>query len=170
MKDRIITGYHFTGDKLRNGASIPPIGEWLKHDGPILPCRSGLHMSECPMDALNYAPGPMLHKVELKGSLISHGNPIDKWVGSERRIIATVDATALLREAARSWALDVIHLWDAPAVVKQYLETGDESLRDAAWAAAWAAARDAARDAAYNQHKEDFLNAVEAEFTIQQTP
>jgi hypothetical protein len=37
----------------------------------------------------------------------------------------------------RQCALDVIDLWDAPAVVRQYLETGDESLRASAWDAAW---------------------------------
>ena len=53
-------------------------------------------------------------------------------------------------------ALEVVHLWDCPAIVMRYLETQDESIRDAAedaaedaaWdagdaagAAAWAAAR-----------------------------
>ena len=132
----IITGYHFTKDTLRNGEPIPPIGEWLKHEGKIIPCKLGLHMSEHPFDALQYAPGNILHKVELRGDLQSHGDPIDKWVGRERKIIATIDAEKLLREAARKFALDVVHLWDAPKIVKEYLETGNEDLRDAAWAAA----------------------------------
>ena len=50
-------------------------------------------------------------------------------------------------------ALQVVHLWDCPDVVKRYLETGDEGLRDAArttaLAAAWGAAQDAARAAAW---------------------
>jgi len=61
------------------------------------------------------------------------------------------------RRVARRIEMDVIHLWDAPPIVKQYLETGDESLRSAAWdaardaasAAAWAAAWDAASAAAW---------------------
>ena len=53
-----------------------------------------------------------------------------------------------IRRFARECALDVIHLWDAPPIVKKYLETGDEKLRAAAWAAAWAA-RAAARAAAW---------------------
>ena len=36
------------------------------------------------------------------------------------------------------------HLWDCPDIVRQYLETGDESIREAAHAAAWDAARAAA--------------------------
>ena len=43
--------------------------------------------------------------------------------------------------------MSVIHLWDAPDVVRQYLETGDESLRDAAQAAAQVAVWDAAQAA-----------------------
>ena len=69
-----------------------------------------------------------------------------------RTYVGVVEATVLLRQFARECALDVIHLWKAPEVVVQYLKTGDESLRDVAWAAArdaaWAAARDAARAAA----------------------
>jgi hypothetical protein len=72
-----------------------------------------------------------------------------------RRILWRLEAGDLLRRFARECAADVLHLWDAPQVVKDYLKGGDESLRaaarDAAWAATWAAAWDAAtaaRDAA----------------------
>ena len=147
-----IRGYHFTGATLRNGEPIPGIGVWLKHAGPVVPCESGLHMSEHPLDALQYAPGNTLHLVELRGDLINHeGNygRRDKWVGRERRILASRDAEGMLRAFARRCALDVVHLWKAPDVVKLYLESGDESLRaaarDAAWDAAWDAARDAQR-------------------------
>jgi len=134
-------GYHFTADRLRNGEPIPAIGEWLEYDGDIVPCRSGLHASEHPFDALQYAPGNLLHRVELEGDLQSHGEPVDKWVGRCRRILATIDAEPLLQEFARWCALQVIHLWDAPAVVREYLETGDESKR----AVAEEAAREATR-------------------------
>jgi hypothetical protein len=146
-------GYHFTTDTLRDGRPIPPIGEWLEHTGPIVPCESGLHASEHPFDALQFAPGWMLHHVELEGGLVPHGDPVDKWVGRRRRILASIDATDLLRAFARWCVLQVIDQWDAPAVVREYLETGDESKREAARVAAWDArvaagdARDAARDA-----------------------
>jgi len=143
-----IYGHHFTGATLRNGHPLPEINAWLKHDGPVEPCKSGLHCSEHPFDALTYAPGNLLHKVELRGDLLPHGNPVDKWVGRERKIVATIDATKLLFAFARSCALDVVHLWDAPAVVKNYLATGNPAIRAAAWDAAWAAAWDAARAAA----------------------
>lgn len=129
-------GYHFSGNRLRDGRPIPPIGEWLEHHGPVEPCVSGLHASEHPFDALQYAPGTLLHRVELEGDLQPHGKPIDKWVGRRRRIIASIDATDLLRAFARWCALQMIDLWYAPAVVRKYLETGDETLRATALCAA----------------------------------
>ena len=134
-------GYHFTDKTLRNGHPIPPIGEWLEHEGKIVPCESGLHASVHPYDALRYAPGAYMHIVELEGDLQGHGDPVDKHVGRRRRILRTIDASDMLREFARWCALQVIHLWDAPEVVREYLETGDKNLSAAARAAARVAAR-----------------------------
>ena len=103
----------------------------------------GLHASGHPFDALRYAPGSTLHLVHLDGELIAHGSPVDKIAARRRKIVATIEAEPLLREFTRKCALSVIHLWDAPEVVKQYLTTGDESLR--------AAAGDAERVAAEEQ-------------------
>jgi hypothetical protein len=140
-----IKAYHFFGDTLRDGSPVPPDGEWLRVDPDRIElCSHGLHASLDPFDALQYAPGPNLAIVELSGRVVQGD---DKLVASERRIIARIDATDLLRTFARQCALDVIDMWDAPAVVRQYLETGDESLRKAARAAVRDAARAAARDA-----------------------
>ncbi len=143
----MMRAYHFTGSTLRGGSPLPPIGGWLEYEGQIVPCESGLHASEHPFDALRYAPGSLLHLIELEGDLQPHGDPIDKWVGRRRKILVTIDASKLLREFARWCARQVLHLWDAPQVVKDYLAIGDESLRAAAEAAAWAA-RDVAWAAA----------------------
>ena len=143
-------GYHFTAETLRDGRAIPPIGEWLEHEGPIEPCVSGLHASEHPFDAFSFAPGNLLHRVELEGDLQSHGAPINKWAGCRRRILGSIDAEPILREFARWCALQVIHLWDAPTIVREYLEPKRAAARDAAWAAAWAAAEAAAWDAAWD--------------------
>jgi hypothetical protein len=152
--------YHFTGKTLRDGKPVPAIGEWLELPAEIsiVACPSeddlrngcgGLHASPDAFDALQYAPGSLLHRVELDGDIVSHGSPVDKFAARRRKIVATIDAESLLWEYARKCALSVIHLWDAPEVVNRYLETGDESLRAAARAAAWDAARDAAWDAAW---------------------
>lgn len=164
--------YHFTGDELIDGQPIPPIGQTLVYPGKIELRVQGYHWSRTPWQALQYAPGPLLHKVRIGGEVIEH--PDDNGVSSERTIIASIDATYLCRRFAADQALSVAHLWDMPQVVLDYLTTLDESLRaaareaaaeasrfttargaawtgarDAAWAAAreataWAAARDAA--------------------------
>jgi hypothetical protein len=134
-------GYHFTDGKLRDGRPLPPIGEWLIHDGPIIVCKRGLHASEEPLDALNYAPGPFLDRVELDGELQPHGDPVDKWAGRLRRRIGGIDATELLWNFARWCALQVIDEWYAPEIMREYLETADPALRQAAGEAARAAWR-----------------------------
>ena len=133
--------YHFVGKTLRDGRPIPPDGEWLEHDGPLVMCESGLHASTHPFDALEYAPGDTLCLVELGGNMQTEG---DRSVATRRRIIKRIDAEPLLRAFARQQALSVIHLWDAPDVVVKYLKTGDDTLRSAASEAAMAAARSAA--------------------------
>jgi hypothetical protein len=150
-----ILAYHFVGSTLRDGRAVPPDGEWLIHGGPVKMCESGLHASRHPFDALGYAPGETLCRVECADIVQEHS---DKLVCRRRRIVARIDATDLCRAFARACALDVVHLWNAPDVVRQYLETGDETIRAAAMDAAmaawdfamavrWAASWDAARDA-----------------------
>lgn len=100
----------FTGDKLRDGSPVPAIGEW----------RENIVASHHPFDALWHASGCILHKVESED---------DKSVG-RRKIVASIDATELFHGFARWCASQVVDEWDAPAVVHEYLETGDESLRE----------------------------------------
>ena len=141
--------WHFlyTANKLRDGRKAPKDGVVLRHDGKLKICESGLHASLRPVDALQHAPGPILCLVECGGE-IAHQS--DKLVCTERTIIARMDATEMLRYYARMQALSVVHLWDAPDVVLDYLMTGDKSIRAAARDAAWAAARDAVRAAAWD--------------------
>jgi hypothetical protein len=136
--------YHFTSNKLRDGRPIPPTNEWLVHEGEVIMCTSGLHASEQPYDALQYAPGHILHRVELDDVIDTQD---DKVVARRRKIVATIDAAELLHAFARKQALSVIHLWNCPAITKQYLETGDVSMQDAAWSAARSAAQYAAQNA-----------------------
>jgi hypothetical protein len=152
--------YHFVGDTLRNGDPVPANGVTLKWTGHLEFCRSGYHASRKVWQALEFAPGNTLCRVHCGGEMLTAP---DKIVCRERTIIDRIDAEQVLRAFARKCAADVLHLWDAPDVVVEYLRTGDESMRaaarDAAWAAAratraaWdarAAARDAARAAAWD--------------------
>ena len=159
---------------LRDGRPLV-VGQWYEHDGPLVMCESGYHASVLALDALGYAPGAFVSLCEVDGT-IEYGT--DKLVATRRRALWCYDATEVLRLFARQCALDVADLWEMPDIVRQYLETGDESIRDAArdaagvanaaaraanyaardaagyaaWAAAgcaaWAAARCAARDTA----------------------
>ena len=152
----IVVGWWFSREaELPNGDGRAVIvGETLTVDAAkVVPCKYGLHASPLALDALQYAPGSLLWRVELGGRIVSHGDPIDKYAASERKIIAGgIDVSPMLREFARWCALQVIDLWDAPPIVKEYLQTGDEHMRAAAaaWAAAWDAARAAAGAAAWD--------------------
>jgi hypothetical protein len=140
--------WHFVGDTLRDGRPVPEDGVKLVHTSRVIPCQEGLHASAHPMDALTYAPGNTLCLVECGGQIIEHGDPVDKIACSERTIIVRMDAEPLLREFARHCALSVVHLWEPPQVVCDYL-MGDDAARAAARDAARAAARDAAMAAAW---------------------
>lgn len=143
--------WHFVGDALRDGRPVPPDGEWLEHEGEVVLCEAGLHASVDVWDALTYAPGPVLCRVEVDGVIV-RGD--DKLAASRRRILRRVDMTDALRTYARDEARRVMHLWDPPDVVREYLETGQEDIRvvarSAARDAAWHAARDAARATAWD--------------------
>ena len=130
-------------------------------DRPLALCEYGLHASQLPLDALQYAPiHPVTWRVELVGDAL-RGK--DKACAYKRRYIARVkDTDTVLRKFARLCALDVLHLWDAPDVVACYLKTGDESLGAATWDATWAATWDAARDATRDATKAATWDATKA--------
>lgn len=151
-------GWHFVGEKLRDGRPIPRDGVWLEHDGPVVICMSGLHGSRLPWHALRYAPGDVLCRVEFDG-IVDEDD--DKLVARRRRILCRADISETLCYFARMQALSVAHLWTPADVVIEYLMTGDERIKDsardssvvatkAALDAARVAVWDAARDAAWN--------------------
>ena len=146
-----ILAWHFVSDTLRDGRSVPADGEVLRHDGPMELCRSGLHASVKCVDALGYAPGYTLCRVECSCDVEESD---DKLICRERVILNRADSREMLRAWARWCALRVTHLWDSPEVVVEYLTTGDESKRDAAWAAARSAAWNAAWNATWNADRD----------------
>ena len=141
-----VYAWHFTaGNKLRDGSPLPAVGATLKFDKELILCKQGLHASMHPFDALKYAPGDTLHLVHCAGTILHQD---DKLVCTERTIIASFEASEMLRYFARMLALSVLHL--APenmeSVVEDWLMTGDN--RSAAKSAAYSAARSAADYAA----------------------
>ena len=139
--------WHFAGTQMRDGTPLGAPGEIETYDGPLAMYSSGLHASERLLDALDYAPGPLLRRVRLSGEILRYD---DKMVASRREILWECDMAPALRLFARWSALQVRHLWQEPmpGVVLEFLMTGREDIRAAAGDAAMAAARDAAMAAA----------------------
>lgn len=133
------------GKPIMRGGQPLKIGKKYIFDGEPILCVEGYHASIRAIDALGYAPGGFVTLVEMGGTIVLSR---DKLVATERRALWGYDATEALKLFARQCALDVLSLWAAPDVVKEYLETGDEALRAAASAGA-AASADAAVYAAY---------------------
>ena len=150
MSDKRLA-WHFLAEGLKayNGYQVE-VGKVHVHEGKLEPCRSGLHASTRLIDALKYATGPIISFVECSGEFVDHGDPTDKFVCRKRRALWAFDASEQLFAFARSCAQSVLHLWEAPQAVKDFLETGNSDLRSAAWSAAGSAAWSAAGGAAWS--------------------
>ena len=179
--DEKFTAFHFLGEdkRLRYGDNrLVEVGNTYSqsyphdtrdgdcYDSPTL-CESGMHASIRPIDALKYAPGPIICRVEVSGDVI-RGD--DKLVGRHRKVLAMADATRTLHEFAVAQARSALELTgekdercfaalEAKILWLDGKITDDDlararaaawgTARDAAWDAAWAAAWDAAWDAAW---------------------
>ena len=164
-----LLAWHFLNEDERLGygrRSKVHVDQTLRRDPAKLAlCSYGLHASVRPIDALKYAPGPVVCRVRLGGTIIEDG---DKCVASRRTVLWMANAERELRLFA-CWSVrntplaDGRTVWDlltdkrsqtAVEVAERYadgLATVEEldAARDAARAAAWAAAWDAARAAAW---------------------
>jgi hypothetical protein len=153
-KQEKVYGWHFAQDNGRlgygDGREIV-VGETLSVKGDIIPCINGLHGSTDIFDALSYAPGNMICWCEFSGEIIHHPN---KLAASHRTVLWMIDGESLLRKFACDEALRVLPN-DADPVIRQYLETQGETIRDAAWDAAWYAARSAAGSAARDKYRKE---------------
>ena len=113
-------GWHFcdSSEHLRYGDGRPiAVGTIHKVNCAPVPCKAGLHASEFVLDALDYAPGNILYRVRLSGKIV-HGD--DKSCATQREYLWRIDAEPILRAFARKCALQVIHLWDCPRIVREY--------------------------------------------------
>ena len=166
-----VTGYWFAKASSNGRVRLPHqdrrlvrVGESLSVKPPIVLCAYGLHASRRVLDALTYAPGPMLAVVELSGSIIE-GN--DKLVATTRTVLWMQDVSTVLHHAACDFAERALHReeqagqtvdprsWAAIETTRRWLAgtaTDDEReiARSVAGAATWVAARVVARAAAWN--------------------
>ena len=180
--------YHFCaiddkGHAMRRDGKIIKKGERERYTGTLEMCAAGLHASKHPFDALEYAPGPMLRRVDCSGEMLHQK---DKLVCSERKELARIDATSLLRLCAadfaeralmrerkagrepdkRSWAvIEAARQFANGKISREQLDDARDDARDAhssaapaaalAASAALAAARDDARVAAWDAARDD---------------
>lgn len=157
-ESEIVTGWHILPDNrlLRDGRTADLLGAWQRMvgDGLPKPCKRGMHACRRLIDALQYAKGALVCRVEVRGDIVECG---DKLAGRERRVLAYIDGTLILHRfaiwcAARGLKRRGVtdqRCWDALRVKGRWLrfEATDEELQ-AAWDAAGDAAGDAAWDAA----------------------
>ena len=140
--------------------AVVRVGEPLHVVGPLELCRNGMHGSIRAIDALNYAPGPIICRVRHDGD-IARGD--DKLCSRTRTALWMYDASTVLHEFACCVAetallmaeIDDARFWRAIEAKRAWLrgEIGDGGLGgacDAAWGAARGAAGDAARAAAWD--------------------
>jgi hypothetical protein len=90
--------WHFLSDdgKTRDGIKVTP-GQTLQVEPPLRMCEHGLHASVRAIDALRYAPGAIVCRVEVSGDVLFD---YDKCAGSKRKVIWMADATRALHEFA----------------------------------------------------------------------
>lgn len=152
MKTQTLLGWHFCSEDRRlgydDGREIIE-GEMLRVEGEPALCQHGLHASERLIDALKYAPGPILCRVELSDGII---NGDDKAVALSRKTLWMFDATNALRDFAATVAENALlaeraagrepdpRSWAAVQFVRDLLAGKiKEEDQEAAWSAAWSA-------------------------------
>ena len=127
---------------------------------PIIPCLHGLHGSIRIIDALRYAPGPIVCRTLHWGEVVCRG--ADKLASQHRCPLWIADASAVLHGFACDVAEEALDLVESKGseidrrsrsaieVKRKWIhgEASDDELA-AAWDAAWDAATAAARDAAW---------------------
>jgi hypothetical protein len=166
--------WHFLSEDKRLGygdGRLVEVGVPLECEGDPILCDNGMHGSVRLLDALRYAAGPIVCRVEIEGDVIEGE---DKLCGRRRTVLWMLDATKILHEFACSCAEDALALVAQPdersvaaiEAKRKWIngEITDEefdSTRAAAWDAALAASR-AARDAALAASRAAARAAAEA--------
>ena len=149
-----VLAWHFCAERdgrpiMRDGTPVVA-GETVRHTGPLVLCESGYHASVRAIDALDYAPGAWVQRVECDGETIAEDDKLDC---RERTCLWVADATRSLHEFALDEAERALALIESPeprsvealAVKRRWLD-GDATdaelaaARDAAWDVARAAA------------------------------
>src|SRR5271169_386540 len=140
MKAKKVLAWHFTdGMKLRDGQPLK-VGKVYKHTGPLVMCKTGYHASVDILDALRYAPGLTVSRVECSGE---RETQYDKMVCRERKVLWTVNAKKIIIRWFIRVATDAVKTAKKVYTDKAWKEWADLwiSGKDRTYAAAKAAAK-----------------------------
>ena len=153
MAEGIVLGWHWVRAERRllDGQPVEQ-GRTYRMDGKPVLCERGFHASERIIDALGYAPGNVLCRVQLGGVIV---RDTDKLVATERTVLWMADVAPTLHEFACMVATDALDLlqsrgWPvaeasrAAIVAKRQWLRGELDIESLAAAAAAAAAEAAA--------------------------
>ena len=151
--------WHLLSEDKRLGyddGRLVEVGATLECKGDPELCSNGMHGSVRLIDAVYYASGPIVCRVEIEGDVIEGE---DKLCGRRRTVLWMLDATRLLHEFACACAEDALALVEQPdersveaiEAKRKWLngEVTDEELASAR-AASWAASRSASYAVAYS--------------------
>ena len=153
--------WHFLSEDKRLGygdGRLVEVGQTLECKGKPELCSNGMHGSARLIDALKYANGPIVCRVEIEGDVIEGE---DKLCGRRRTVRWMLDATQILHEFACTCAEDALakveqpdarsvaaieakRKWLKGEITDEELDAAGDASRAAARAAAWSAARAAA--------------------------
>ena len=143
-------------------------GQTLLAKGKLSMCKNGLHASKNILDALRYAPGPIICRVELSGEILHDS---DKMCARKRTCLELMDGTQILHlfacwcaeralrreqknghkvDKRSSQAVYAKRRWLRGEINDAELAAARAAAEAAAWSATWAAARAAARAAAWS--------------------
>ncbi|MHB1937090.1 MAG: DUF7666 domain-containing protein, partial [Acidobacteriaceae bacterium] len=97
MSNRILAWHFLSDNGLDRDGNEVEIGQTQSVEGPLTICEHGLHWSERLIDALQYAPGSVLCRVEGWGDMQRES---DKGCSRHRKVLAKADVSAVLHEFA----------------------------------------------------------------------
>lgn len=129
-----VLAWHFLPDDgrlaHRNRRKVE-VGKTYSVRGPIVICENGMHGARRLIDALYYAQGSVVERVEIWGDIVEQS---DKLCGRYRKCLAIADVTRLLHEFACDIAEDALKIakvtdkrsWAAPPRVAALVAARDK--------------------------------------------